>query len=96
MVNKDDDTEAVDLLLFTYAESAQYDKMYKLATKYLDLYPTQPQLYYYAGFAANKLQQYVKAKEWLESGMDFIVDDAALSAKFKQQLDLAKKALGKG
>ena len=96
LVNKDDDTEAVDLLLFTYAESAQYDKMYKLATKYLDLYPTQPQLYYYAGFAANKLQQYSKAKEWLESGMDFIVDDAALLAKFKQQLDLAKKALGKG
>lgn len=96
LVNKDDDTEAVDLLLFTYAESAQYDKMYKLATKYLDLYPTQPQLYYYAGFAANKLQQYSKAKEWLKSGMDFIVDDTALSAKFKQQLDLANKALGKG
>jgi uncharacterized protein HemY len=67
-----------------------------LATKYLDLYPTKPQLYYYAGFAANKLQQYSKAKEWLESGMDFIVDDVALSAKFKQQLDIAKKALGKG
>lgn len=92
---KDDDTEAVDLLLFTYAESAQNDKMYKTATKYIDLYPTQPTLYYYAGLAANRQQQYSKAKEYLEGGLDFIVDDAALSAKIKQQLDLAKKALGK-
>lgn len=83
------------MLLITYAESGQNDKMYKTATKYIDLYPTQPGLYYYAGLAANRQQQYAKAKEWLESGVDFIVDDTALSAKFKQQLDIAKKALGK-
>ena len=95
IAKKDDDTEAVDLLLITYAESGQNDKMYKMATRYIDLYPTQPGLYYYAGLAANRQQQYAKAKEWLESGVDFIVDDTALSAKFKQQLDIAKKALGK-
>jgi tetratricopeptide (TPR) repeat protein len=95
IAKKDDDTEAVDLLLITYAESGQNDKMYKTATRYIDLYPTQPGLYYYAGLAANRQQQYAKAKEWLESGVDFIVDDTALSAKFKQQLDIAKKALGK-
>lgn len=92
---KDDDTEAVDLLLFTYAESAQNEKMYRTAAKYIDLYPTQPTLYYYAGLAANRQQQYNKAKDYLESGIDFIVDDAALTGKFKQQLDIAKKALGK-
>lgn len=95
LAQKDDDTEAANLLLVTYAEAGQNDKMYKLATKYIDLYPTQPSLYFYAGLAANRQQQYARAKEWLESGVDFIVDDASLSAKFKQQLDIARKALGK-
>lgn len=95
LVQQDDDPEGVELLLHIYAESGQNDKMYKLATKYIDLYPTQPLLYFYAGLAANRQQQYGKAKEWLESGQDFIVDDSALTAKFKQQLDIAKKAPGK-
>ena len=92
---KDDDVEGVELLLLTYAEGAQNDKMYKLATSYIDLYPTQPRLYYYAGLAANRLQQFGKAKEWLETGQDFVVEDAALTKDFKQQLDIAKKAGGK-
>jgi len=95
ITQKEDDLEGVELLLFTYAEGAQNDRMYKVATKYIDLYPTQAALYYYAGLAANRQQQYAKAKDYLESGMDFVVEDAALLAKFKQQLDVTRKALGK-
>jgi tetratricopeptide (TPR) repeat protein len=95
IAQKEDDLEGVELLLFTYAESAQNDKMYKMATRYIDLYPTQASLYYYAGLAANRQQQYAKAKDYLESGMDFVVEDAALLARFKQQLDVTRKALGK-
>lgn len=95
IAQKDDDLEAVELLLFTYAEGGQNEKMYKTATKYIDLYPTQATLYYYAGLAANRQQQYAKAKDYLESGTDFVVEDAALTAKFKQQLDISRKALGK-
>lgn len=95
IAQKEDDLEGVELLLFTYAEGAQNDKLYKMATKYIDLYPTQASLYYYAGLAANRQQQYAKAKDYLESGMDFVVEDAALLAKFKQQLDITRKALGK-
>lgn len=95
VAQKDDDVEGVELLLLTYAEGGQNEKMYKLATSYIDLYPTQPGLYYYAGLAANRQQQFGKAKEWLESGQDFVVDDAALAKNFKQQLDIAKKGAGK-
>jgi tetratricopeptide (TPR) repeat protein len=90
-----DDVAGAELLLYTYAESAQNEKMLKKATEYIDLYPTQPALYYYAGLAANRLQQFAKAKDYLESGLDFVVNDAPLTTKFKQQLDIAKKGGGK-
>ncbi|TRW22632.1 tetratricopeptide repeat protein [Flavobacterium zepuense] len=90
---KSDDIEGIELLLKTYAESAQNDKLLKKATEFIDLYPTQARLYYYAGLGANRLQQYAKAKEWLENGMDFVVDDAKLQSGFKKQLDEAKSGI---
>jgi len=90
---KSDDIESIELLLQTYAESAQNDKLYKKATEYTDLYPTQASLYYYAGLGANRLQQYAKAKEWLENGIDFVVDDAKLQSGFKKQLEQAKSGI---
>jgi tetratricopeptide (TPR) repeat protein len=89
---KADDIEAIELLLYSYAGAANYDSMYKKATAYIDLYPTQASLYYFAGMAANQQKQYAKAKEWLENGLDFVVDDADLEARFKRELAIAKKA----
>jgi tetratricopeptide (TPR) repeat protein len=89
---KADDIEAIELLLYSYAGAANYDGMYKKATAYIDLYPTQASLYYFAGMAANQQKQYAKAKEWLENGLDFVVDDADLEAGFKRELAIAKKA----
>ena len=88
-----DDIEATELLLYSYAESAQNDKLLKSATQYIDSYPTQARLYYYAGLGANRLQQYAKAKEWLENGQDFVIDDADLAAGFKKQLGEAKAGM---
>lgn len=93
LMAKSDDIEGIELLLRTYAESAQNDKLLKKASEYLDLYPTQASLYYYAGMGANRLQQFAKAKEWLESGVDFVVDDAALQAGFAKELLTAKNGI---
>ena len=91
---KADDIEAIELLLYTYAESGQNDKLLKTATTYLDSYPTQARLYYYAGLADNRLQQYAKAKEMLSNGLDFVVDDTDLEASFNRQLGEAYGGLG--
>jgi tetratricopeptide (TPR) repeat protein len=90
---KKDDIESIELLLQTYVESGQNDKLLKKATEYIDLFPTQASLYYYAGLGANRLQQYAKAKEWLENGMDFVVDDEKLQASFNKQLTEAKSGI---
>lgn len=90
---KNDDIESIELLLRTYSESGQNDKLLKKAADYIDLYPTQARLYYYAGLGANRLQQYAKAKEWLENGLDFVVNDAELEAGFNKQLAEAKNGI---
>ena len=89
-----DDIEAIELLLYTYAESAQYQKLADAASGYIDLYPTQARLYYYAGLGANRLKQYAKAKSWLENGLDFVVQDPELEATLNYQLGEAHGGLG--
>jgi tetratricopeptide (TPR) repeat protein len=95
LASKADDIEAIELLLYTYAEGGQYDNLYKKAVSYIDLYPTHARLYYFAGLGANKLKQYGKAKEWLENGVDFVVEDKELETNFKKQLEEAKKGATK-
>ncbi|RYJ43880.1 tetratricopeptide repeat protein [Flavobacterium beibuense] len=89
-----DDIEAIELLLYTYQESQRFDELYAKATEYTELFPTHARLYYFAGLAANKKQQYKKAKEWLENGMDFVVEDIELEAGFNRQLGEAYAGLG--
>ena len=52
--------------------------MAKKAEGLIDLYPTKPNLYYYVGKAQNKLKNYKKAKEFLELGLDYVVEDKKL------------------
>jgi len=92
---KPDDIEAVELLLYTYAGSGQHESLAKKAGEYIDTYPTHARLYYFAGYASNKLKQYSKAKDWLESGIDFVVDDKELEKDFKKELTEAKNRLAK-
>lgn len=92
--NKADDIETAELLLHAYNEGAQYESLSKKAAYYIDLYPTHARLYYFAGLAANKQKQYSKAKEWLENGIDFLVDDVELEASINRQLGEAYAGLG--
>ena len=82
------------MLLHAYNEGAQYENLSKKAAYYIDLYPTHARLYYFAGLAANKQKQYSKAKELLENGIDFIVDDIELEANINRQLGEAYAGLG--
>lgn len=94
LAEKGDDIEAIELLLYAYAGSGQYETLSAQASGYIDLYPTQARLYYFAGLAGNKLKQYKKAKEWLEGGIDFVVEDTELEAEFNRQLGEAYEGLG--
>ena len=89
-----DDIEAIEILLYSYNENGQYQKALDKASDYIDFYPSQPKLYFYGGLAANKLTQHKKAKDLLESGIDFVVDDVELEANFNRQLGIAYGGIG--
>ncbi|OYQ33275.1 cytochrome C biosynthesis protein [Flavobacterium cyanobacteriorum] len=91
---KEDDIETVELLLYSYAEDLQIENLYKVAAEYLEIYPTHARLYYFAGLASNNLKQHNKAKEYLENGLDFVVDDTELESNINRQLGEAYKGLG--
>ena len=89
-----DDLEMALLLLECYTEKGQFDVIEKKAQELLQIYPTQPQLYYYEGLALNQKGAFKKAKEVLETGLDFVIENAALELNFNIQLGEAYNGLG--
>lgn len=89
-----EDLETVLLLLQAYTEKGQFDVIANNAAAMIQIYPTQPQLYYYAGLAYNQLADFKSAKEVLEMGIDFLVDNLELEINFNIQLGEASNGLG--
>lgn len=89
-----EDIEATLLLFQAYAELARFDVLAKKAEGMIELYPLQPQFYYYAGLAYNQQKNYKKAKDLLEMGLDYLVNDPALEVNFNIQLGEAWNGLG--
>lgn len=89
-----DDLETLFLLFDVYAQKAQYEVLAKKSEALIDSFPLQPQFYYYAGLANNQLQKFGKAKDILETGADYLVDDLQLEINFNIQLGEAYNGLG--
>lgn len=89
-----EDIENVLLLLYSYSQTTQWEMQSKKAENYIELYPLQPEFYYYAGWANNQLTQFKKAKDQLETGLDYIIENQLLEANFYLQLSEAYQGLG--
>ncbi|MGL5112661.1 MAG: tetratricopeptide repeat protein [Flavobacterium sp.] len=95
------DIETPILLLQSLTEWQQFDTLVIKAQSLMESYPSQPQFYFYAGLAYNQLKQFKKAKDVLETGIDYVIDNPILEANFYIQLgecynglgDIAKKEL---
>ena len=92
--NTEPDFETSILLFECYVEKLQFDVLSKKAEKMIDLFPSQPQFYYYAGLSFNQLKNFKKAKDYLETGLDFLVNDKTLEINFNIQLGEAYSGLG--
>ena len=88
------DVESSLLLLDVYIQTSEFDKMAKIASDMVELYPVQPQFYYYAGLAYNQLKNFKKAKDILETGIDYVVEDITLEINYNIQLGEAYNGLG--
>ncbi|WP_163396227.1 tetratricopeptide repeat protein [Flavobacterium limi] len=92
--NSDTDRETNLLLLEAYSQAKQFEPMTKKAMTMIEVYPSQPQFYYYAGLGSNQLKQFKNAKTVLEMGLDYVVDDKKMEANFNIQLGEAYNGLG--
>ncbi|WP_347051513.1 tetratricopeptide repeat protein [Flavobacterium olei] len=92
--NSETERETNLLLLDAYSKANQFEPLTKRAMTMIEVYPSQPQFYYYAGLGNNQLKQFKNAKTVLEMGLDYVVDDAKLEADFNIQLGEAFNGLG--
>jgi len=89
-----EDIEILLLLFDVYTEKQQFDVLAKKAESSTELFPLQPQFYYFAGLANNQLKNFKKAAAILETGLDYLVDDKVLEINFYIQLGQAFSGLG--
>ena len=92
--NSEVSVETSLLLLQALTESKQFEVVAKKAALLVETFPTQPQFYYYAGMAYNQLKEFKKAKDLLEMGMDYVVENKELEINFNIQLGEAYNGLG--
>ncbi len=89
-----EDVENRLLLSQVYLESKKFESLADLSHKSLELFPLQPDFYYFAGLANNQLKQHKKARELLAEGLDYIVDNPKMEINFYIQLGEACHAMG--
>ena len=81
-----DDIESLNYFLEVLQQKQDYQRLVVKATECIELFPTQPNYYFYTGLGYNQLKNYKKAKENLENGLDFVIEDLKLEANFYEQL----------
>ena len=87
------DIETIDLLLNIYDFNKQFEKMAIKSEQFIDLFPTKANLYYYAGKGNNTLKNFKKAKDFLEMGIDYVIDDPNLESGFCKQFIICADGL---
>jgi tetratricopeptide (TPR) repeat protein len=92
--NNTSDIETALLLMQSYTDKLQYEKLVSKASEWLELYPTEPQFYYFQGLGYNQLKNFKKAKESLEMGLDNVVNDTTTEINLNIQLGEAFHGLG--
>lgn len=86
LVSNPNDWESIELLLDNLVNAKNYEELGNKAIIFIDVFPAQPKLYYYAGYAKNKALKYKEAIDYLETGLEFVVEDIELERYFAIQL----------
>jgi len=58
------------------------DSLEKFSFEAMELFPSQPMVYYYNGLANLQLRNYQKTTESLRDGLEYIIDDKVLMSSF--------------
>ena len=81
-------------LLFCDLYLEDYDKLLLDSEETIDYFPNYPLPYLFAGLSSFQLKDFVKAKAYLESGKDFVVNNNTLLEQFYTSLGDTYNELG--
>lgn len=81
-INQDNFELWLEVVSMNYTMKRYTDAL-KKAEQALELFPSQPQIYYYAGMAALYTKSYQEALNFLETGKDNVVRDSGFKAQFE-------------
>jgi tetratricopeptide (TPR) repeat protein len=80
---------------FILSELQRYEELEKMTADALELFPSQPIIYFFNGVANNQLNQYLQAVEILNVGKVLVIDNQPLKVQFYSSLGDAYNNLGK-
>lgn len=80
--NKPDNYAVWEQLLYIDNQLADFESLYKNATKMIDYFPDRSIAYFFSGLSAYQINKYKDAAEYLESGIDFCIGDTLLKSQF--------------
>jgi len=72
--------------LLLQLEFEKYEAVKNLSGEALEGFPSQPMLYLFQAVALNKLMDFESARESLEDGLDYLIDDTLMEIDFYSQL----------
>jgi tetratricopeptide (TPR) repeat protein len=84
--NKTKNYKTLVKIIQGYIKNNQNEALYSLTKSELDLFPTQPYLYYANGLALTNLKKYKEAVAVLLIGIDFVIDNTTLKIEFYNKL----------
>lgn len=92
--NNESDVETHILFLQALIENQNFELLASKSDGLTQLFPTQPEFYYFGGLANNQIKNFKKAVKILESGYDFVIDNYSLEINFNIQLGEAFHGIG--
>lgn len=69
-------------LIIVESELGEYEQLISTCDRALELFPNQPFPYFFAGIASSQLKKNEQAITYLETGVDFALENKALKAQF--------------
>lgn len=69
-------------LMFVYNELNRFDSLKSISVKAIELFPNQPNVYFFNGLANIKLKKYPEAISALKDGLEFVIDNKAQMLSF--------------
>lgn len=94
VVRSDDPLSSIKSQIETHINAGQAQKVLEASESALEAYPNQPYFYYSHGWALQQLGNHKTAVRSLETGLDYLFDDASLANKFYRTLGAAYQSLG--